>query len=228
MDEVKDICILLFVKYPENGNVKTRIATDLDETVVRELYMNFVQDSLALIETLRLPFFICFFPETAQDKMRAWLGEQYHFMPQKGNDLGERMKNSFLQTFTEGFNTVVLLGSDTPDLPVHFIKQAIQALRTNDVVLGPSSDGGYYLIGCTKNSYSPVFFENIHWSTNTVFQETMSIFERLQKKILVLPEWYDIDTVEDIRDFIKRNVQPNSFSRTLTYLKNKEYLFEKQ
>ena len=225
MDEVNDICILLFVKYPEKGNVKTRLAKTLDETVVRELYQNFVYDSLDLIESLHLPFFICFSPETAQDKMRAWLGELYHFIPQEGNDLGERMKNSFLQTFTEGFNTVVLLGSDTPDLPVHFIKQAIQALRTNDVVLGPSSDGGYYLIGCTKKSFSPDFFNNIQWSTNTVFQETLSIFKRLQKKAYVLPEWSDIDTVEDIQRFIKRNDHIDFFSHTMAYLKKQEISF---
>ena len=227
MNEVKDTCILLFVKYPENGNVKTRIATDLDETVVRELYMNFVQDSLALIETLRLPFFICFSPETAQDKMRAWLGEQYHFMPQKGNDLGERMKNSFLQTFTEGFNTVVLLGSDTPDLPVHFIKQAIQALRTNDVVLGPSVDGGYYLFGCKKDVFSPTFFQGIHWSASTVFQETITVLKHNKKTVHILPEWADIDTIEDIYAFITRN-KGTSFSRTMTYLSSHHHLFEKR
>ncbi|MCX6665277.1 MAG: TIGR04282 family arsenosugar biosynthesis glycosyltransferase [Euryarchaeota archaeon] len=227
MDEIKDACILLFVKYPKNGNVKTRLATNLDETVVRELYTNFVQDSLKLIESLHLPFFICFSPKTAYDEMRAWLGKQYHYLPQKGNDLGERMKNSFLQTFAEGFNTVVLLGSDTPDLPVYFIKQAIRALRTNDVALGPSVDGGYYLFGCKKDGFSPTFFEGIHWSTSAVFQETIAVLKRNKKTVHILPEWSDIDTVEDIYAFIKRN-KGTSFSRTMNYISNHKNLFEKR
>ena len=104
------------------------------------------------------------------------------------------MKKAFLTAFDDGFDSVVLIGSDSPDLPQAYIKLAFSALKTNDVVLGPSSDGGYYLIGMTQN-YD--IFENIPWSTSKVFEKTIEKIDKLGLKIKTLSVLYDIDTNED-------------------------------
>jgi glycosyltransferase A (GT-A) superfamily protein (DUF2064 family) len=139
-----DTCILLVIKYPEKGKVKLRLSKALDEDIVLEMYRCFVQDTLTTVKKINVPFFICFHPPDAQGKFQSWLGSTLLFLPQKGKDLGERMKNSFTDVFTKGYQKAILMGGDSPDLPVGFIKQAIITLQTKDVVLGPTRDGGHY------------------------------------------------------------------------------------
>jgi len=142
-----DGCILFFVKYPEKGRVKRRLSADLDEAITVELYKNFILDLLSTLEKFGVEFRICFYPHNSQEKFMEWLGTQYSYIPQIGKDLGQRMKNSFIQTFAEGFHRVIIIGSDSPDLPGALIKKGFLSLKTHHAVVGPSFDGGYYLIG---------------------------------------------------------------------------------
>lgn len=223
MNDNSNTCILIFVKYPKDKQIKTRLAADMNETIVVDLYKRFVLDTLSTVKQAHVPFFICFHPKKSQGEMVRWLGDRYQFIPQKGRTFGERMTHGFQDAFARVFKNVVLIGSDSPDIPGIFLREAIQSLNTHDVVIGPSRDGGYYLIGCTTNSFSPLFFQGIHWSTETVFQETTTIFKKMKKTYHVLAEWNDVDTVEDLRSLIRRNTRTAfQSSHTMAFLKKQK------
>jgi rSAM/selenodomain-associated transferase 1 len=219
MNEVMDNCVLFFVKYPVQDKVKTRLAAELGGQVVVELYKNFVLDTLSTIRRLNVPFRICFHPESARDKMKGWLGEQYAYIAQQGSSLGQRMKNALAQTFKENYSRAILIGSDSPDLPAVFLIQALQSLESHHAVIGPSSDGGYYLIGFSKAHFVPDAFDGISWSTENVFQQTIDVLEGHSSNVHVLPQWFDVDTPVDLRELINRN-RNTAFdkSKTFTYL----------
>jgi len=214
-----DGCILFFVKYPEEGQVKSRLAVDLKEISAVELYRNFVIDLLCQLRDLGIIFHICCFPETAIGRFAAWLGNCYVFMPQRGNDLGARMSNSFSQAFLGGFRRVIVIGSDSPDLPGSFVKEALSSLATHDSVIGPTADGGYYLIGFRDDTFCSEALVDIAWSTNTVFPRTLHILRKAGHKTRVLPRWNDIDTLADLKGLVQRNRKTAfSSSKTMGYL----------
>ena len=196
---LKDRCLLFFVKNPERGKVKSRLAADIgDESAVR-LYKGLVTRMLSTLKGGTFPLYICFFPETAWKPIENWLGKKYRYIPQNGKDLGERMRNSFIDGFTMGHKRVVLIGSDIPDLPIKYIEEAFESLREMDAVIGPAYDGGYYLIGFKDKTFSPQVFEGIAWGTKSVFDETMKKLRRFRRAVHTLPRLRDIDTVEDLR-----------------------------
>ena len=116
-------------------------------------------------------------------------------------DLGERMKNAFMEAFDSGFKRVVLIGSDIPGLTLEFIEEAFTSLKEKDVVIGPSFDGGYYLVGFRDKKFSPQVFKGIPWSTERVFEETMKILEREGLTVHALKPLRDIDKIDDLREF---------------------------
>lgn len=208
-------CVLFFVKYPEPGQVKTRLANQLGNELASCLYASFVLDILCPLNALNANFKICYSPPDAEEKFRQWLGSDYSLVPQSGVDLGERMKNAFVDAFAGGANKAILIGSDTPDLPTDFLEVAISALTTYDVTLGPSYDGGYYLIGFNKNTFEPSVFEDVEWSTNVVLQKTLDKLADIGRGVYLLPEWCDIDTAADLNSLMVRN-RETSFNDSLT------------
>ena len=222
-----DRCVLFFMKYPEEGQVKTRLAKDIGAVMAFELYKNFVVDVLSVLEKIDIHFWICFYPADSRQELAKWLGEQHHYVPQSGEDLGERMKNGFIRAFAAGYRRVIITGSDIPDLPGGFIKEAFSSLQTDDTVIGPAPDGGYYLIGFRSDTFLPEAFAGITWSTNTVFGETMNILVQSGRKIHILPEWSDVDTLDDLRKLVKRN-QDTEFrnSKTIACILQNEEAFK--
>ncbi|MDD5007717.1 MAG: TIGR04282 family arsenosugar biosynthesis glycosyltransferase [Syntrophorhabdaceae bacterium] len=215
--------IIMFVKVPEKGVVKSRLIASVGEGAARLLYQYFVDD---LIEMLRMggyPFVISFDPPDAMAEIRRWLGKKHIFIPQAGDDLGERMKNAFAGTFSEGVSSAVLIGSDSPDLTKEILAKAFAALDDHNTVIGPSHDGGYYLIGFNKNTFMPEVFNNIPWSTPEVFSRTMDILIKGNCRVHVLPEWRDIDTIDDLRALFS-NCAKTAFagSETMKYLRKKK------
>ncbi len=200
----RDALILFFMKYPEPGEVKTRLATTIGQDKAAELYGHFVLDLLAKLESTQLSFAICFYPEQKKELLMEWLGEGYEYIPQKGADLGERMAAAFLDAFAGGHRRVILMGSDFPDLPRSFLEDALAALNTHDIVIGPAMDGGYYLIGFRKETFIQEAFEGMDWSTEGIFRQTLSILKAHRRRVYVLPVWNDIDTIEDVRQLIER------------------------
>lgn len=215
----QDALILFFIKYPEPGEVKTRLAETIGSEKAVQLCRNFILDLLAKLESTRLPFAICFYPEQKKASLMEWLGEGYEYIPQKGVDLGERMAAAFLDAFAGGYRRVILMGGDFPDLPRPFFEEALGALNTHDAVIGPAMDGGYYLIGFKEETFFRQAFEGIHWSTEGVFRQTLSILEAHRRRVYVLPAWNDIDTIEDLRQLIERSEDSGfTSSRTMSFL----------
>jgi rSAM/selenodomain-associated transferase 1 len=212
-------CLLFFVKYPQKGQVKTRLSAELDEDITVELYRNFILDLLSMLKGLRIKFQICFSPADSQKKFEEWLGTQYFYVPQQGDDLGQRMKNAFIHAFDQGFQRAVIIGSDSPDLPGDLINEAFLYLETHDAVIGPSTDGGYYLIGFSKAAFLPEVFEGIGWSTDMVLRKTLTILEKAGLKFRQLPAWRDVDTLDDLKDLVQRSHNKSfSSSRTMLYI----------
>jgi rSAM/selenodomain-associated transferase 1 len=217
-------CLILFVKWPEKGKVKSRLTVALDEDTVLNLYKCFVEDLLHTVKESGFQPVIAFYPADAGDRVGSWLGSEYRYVPQTGNELGERMKNTFQWAFSRGHSRVVLIGSDFPDLPAEIISDAFASLNNHDAAIGPAQDGGYYLIGFRNDAFSPRIFDNIPWSTSAVFARTIEILKEEGCNICELQLWKDIDRPEDIVDLIKRN-RGNAFmrSKTMTCLMRLEH-----
>jgi rSAM/selenodomain-associated transferase 1 len=194
-----DRCLLFFIKNPEKGKVKTRLASAIGDKMAVKLYKRFLLEMLFTLNEGTFIFYLCYSPESPLSSLKDWLGDRYLFMPQTGEDLGERMKNGFLEAISMNFKRVVLIGSDIPDLPLEFIEEAFHSLQEKDAVIGPALDGGYYLIGFRKETFSPRVFEGIRWSTESVFERTLNVLEQEGRTVHTLRALRDIDTVEDLR-----------------------------
>lgn len=193
-------CLLFFLKNPEKGRVKTRLASAVGDEVAVKLYRRFLLEMLFTLNQGTFLFYLCFYPENSLSDLKGWLGDDYLYMPQKGKDLGERMKNGFIEAFAMNFKRVVLIGSDIPDLPLEFIEEAFTSLQEKDVVIGPSFDGGYYLIGFKDKVFSLKVFEGIPWSTEKVFEKTMKVLKQEGLTVHTLQLLRDIDTIDDLRN----------------------------
>ena len=197
--KMDDRCLLFFIKDPEKGKVKTRLASAVGGEMAARLYKRFLLEMLSTLNKGTFLFYLCFYPADALEGLRNWFGKDYLYIPQRGEDLGERMKNGFMEAFDMTFERVVLIGSDIPDLPLEFIEEAFGSLNENDAVIGPSLDGGYYLIGFKDKKFSPRAFKRIPWSTDRVFEETMKILKREGLTVHTLQPRRDIDTIEDLK-----------------------------
>ena len=194
-----DRCLLFFIKYPEKGRVKTRLASAIGDRMAVKLYKRFLLEMLFTLNQGTFLFYLCYSPESPLSSLKDGLGDHYLYMPQSGENLGERMKNGFAEAISMNFKRVVLIGSDIPDLPLGFIEEAFTSLVEKDAVIGPSLDGGYYLIGFKDQTFSPRVFEGIHWSTGSVFEKTLRILKQEGLTVHTLQPLRDIDTVEDLR-----------------------------
>ncbi len=223
--------IILFVKAPVRGQVKSRLAASaLGDDATLELYRNFCLDILDTLKQTGIPVRICYYPPDSGNAVAGWLGPGQQYLPQEGRDVGERMDNAFRQAFSRGFSRVLLIGSDIPDLPAPLFSDAMAALLTHDAVIGPARDGGYYLIGFRNDTFAPGVFSGIAWSTGAVFEQTMAAFAHAGRRVHELPLWQDVDTIEDLKDLAARN-RRSAFraSRTMSFLAGiKDTLFSSE
>ena len=208
-------CVIMFVKSPERGMVKSRLAAALREDVVLDLYKCFVSDTMEMLAQGGYPLIIFFYPPESGQRIRQWLGDEHTLLPQSGNDLGERMKNAFKTVFSQGLSSALLIGSDSPDLPGLIIDEALISLKDHDAVVGPSYDGGYCLIGFRADTFLPCAFDKIPWSTPEVFVQTLDILGKADYRVHILPKWRDIDTHDDLKAFYYDN-RVSSFAKSLT------------
>jgi glycosyltransferase A (GT-A) superfamily protein (DUF2064 family) len=193
--------ILFFVKYPKLGKVKSRLSDKIDKKIVINLYRNFVEDLLDMLNKTDYSVIICYHPKDAIKNFKKWLGEKYQYI--KG--------------FGLGYKKLTVIGSDSPDLPKKIIDESFLNLKNNDSVIGPCEDGGYYLIGFNDNSFLPKVFDNIPWSTNVVYNKTISILDKTKQNVHILPTWYDVDTVDDLISIYKKNIN-TSFKNSNTMI----------
>lgn len=218
--KAEDRCLIMFVKFPEQGRVKSRLAKDLGAEAAANLYRCFVDDLSERFSKEPYKLCLAFHPTEKENEMREMLGDEFSCIPQTGDDLGERMKLAFLRCFSEGGRSVVLIGSDIPDLPARIVDEAFCALDEKDSVIGPAADGGYYLLGFKQDTFNANVFQGIPWGGETVFHDTMNLLRMAGAPVHVLPAWRDIDKYEDIAALIK-NSKDTSFanSKTMLYLK---------
>jgi rSAM/selenodomain-associated transferase 1 len=210
--------IILFIRFPERGRVKSRLAEDIGEENAWVLYQYFVLDLLETVSRVNCVLKIYYSPSEAGDGMKEWLGSGYSYMPQHGGDLGEKMRNAIEEVFRQGCDETVLIGSDIPDVP-HMLIERAYAFSRHDAVIGPSHDGGYYLIGFRKDTFLPEIFEGIDWGTEKVFGKTMELFTDSNYNVCILPLWQDVDRLSDLKALYERNINtPFAGSRTMAYL----------
>jgi rSAM/selenodomain-associated transferase 1 len=179
---------------------------------------------LSALQSAGSPIIICYYPEDALDTLKRTVGEGYAFKSQHGADLGERMARSITDAFAQGSDRAVVIGSDVPDLPEAFVQESFAALETYDSVIGPSFDGGYYLIGFKQESFLAEAFNGIEWGTNMVLTQTLGILRDHQRTAYLLPPLRDIDTVEDLKVFCEKHKNTSHCPQTMTYLNNSQVL----
>jgi hypothetical protein len=195
---LSDTAILVFAKFPEPGRVKTRLAREVGHAAALRLYRAFVGDLLDTLRQTGHPVAICHDPPPAGERMRDWLGPGYAYRPQNGADLGERMANALSSAFREGRKAAVLVGTDLPDLPGDIPSRAFAGLERTGAAIGPSPDGGYYLIGFAADAFRADVFRDIPWSTEVVFSRTRARMAENGLSPALLPVWNDIDTLADL------------------------------
>ena len=193
------IALAAMAKVPVAGEVKTRLCPPLRPEQAAELARCFLEDRVAQLGGLpasdRL---VAFTPPERAAELRALLPADVRLLPQRGADLGERMSRLLSDLLAEGYAGAIAVGTDTPTLPTAYLVEACEALRSGaaDVVLGPSEDGGYYLIGL--GAPAPELFVNMPWSTATVYAETLARAGATGRRTAILPRWFDVDRVPDL------------------------------
>jgi rSAM/selenodomain-associated transferase 1 len=220
-----DRCLAFLVRHPEPGKVKTRLAKKYGDAFAAELYGYFVEDLLEMLEPGNYHMKIFFTPAERNLEIRQRFGSRFSYLPQEGEDIGERMKNAFLCCFARGFTSTVLIGSDSPDLTMSVIEEAFMAIENGkDAVVGPAYDGGYYLIGFHAGMLDPAVFKDIPWGKSCVFEQTMKRLRDRGHRIHLAPTWHDIDTEEDLHDFHARHGHPaDSHLRTMAFLRGRSW-----
>lgn len=195
--------LILFVKAPRPGYVKTRLAADLGSEVAAAAYREMVEHLNAEIQPFA-PVLVCHSPDEARRELSAWLGTRHHYQPQGRGNLGQRMRRAFDAAFAAGHRRVVLIGSDCPTITAGELQSAFSKLKQCSVVLGPAVDGGYWLIGL--NHPQPALFSGIRWSSKSVLHQTTSQIRRLNLSVNFLALKNDIDTASDWTTYKSRPI----------------------
>lgn len=185
-------------KAPLPGQVKTRLCPPCTLEEAARLYRCFLLDTFELVGGLRgVTVTVAYFPPGAEEAFKSMVPSAFELMPQEGDDLGERLSRAFEQLFSLGYERVVAIGADSPTLPPAYIKQSFELLAGAELVLGPSADGGYYLIG--MKAFHPELFRGVAMGTEKVFSQTLERARRANLRVSFLPPWYDVDTQDDLK-----------------------------
>ncbi|MCX7701974.1 MAG: TIGR04282 family arsenosugar biosynthesis glycosyltransferase [Gemmataceae bacterium] len=183
----------LFAKWPRAGLVKTRLATALGTPLATRIADAFLRDAVIRFHEIAERQVIVFAPDEDRELFCNLAEGSWELEPQGPGDLGERLQRFFTRCLTSVGDVVIALGTDSPTLPVEFVSRAFDMLQSHEVVLGPATDGGYYLVGLSQPR--PEIFEGIAWSSADVLGQTI---DRLgDARVALLPVWYDVDTPED-------------------------------
>lgn len=185
--------LLIFQKNAKLGTVKTRLAATIGDAAAFEAYQLLVNYTHRVARKTPVQK-ILFFSNHLEDDLRGY-PQDYRFELQSGEGLGEKMSNAFQQLFKEGFDRLVIIGTDCAEITVEIINRAFEELEKNEVVIGPADDGGYYLLGMRR--FIPDLFEGIPWSTGKVTPMTIHYLTQNEVSFALLPTLSDVDLEED-------------------------------
>lgn len=195
---MKDSALIIMAKQPIIGKTKTRLSPPLSPEQATALYKALLLDTIALcsqVESVDLA--VASTPPDASDYFQHVSPAGTLILPAACEDIGGCLSLVLGELLDRGYQMVLAINSDGPSLPLSHIESALKFLKDSDLVLGPSEDGGYYLIGL--KTYYPALFEGIDWSTARVIGQTMNKASDLGLSIALLPNWYDIDTARDLQ-----------------------------
>lgn len=198
--------LLLFTRNPELGKCKTRLAATIGDQAALNIYKFLLKHTVNVTRDLKVDKEVHYSVNVRENDI--WDSSIYNKKTQKGEDLGARMYNAFSDGFKNNYERIIIMGSDLYDIQQKDIEAAFEALKTNDYVVGPAEDGGYYLLG--MNTLTASVFKNKRWGTATVLNDTLKDLEG--KKVKILYERNDIDYFEDIKDievfqqFLKKDI----------------------
>ena len=195
-------CVIVFAKNPVPNQVKTRLVPPLSPEQAAMLYTAFLIDWCETLAGLAdVDIVVAYTPPEAQSELQALIGDGVIYIPQVGDGLGERLVSATQWAAEHGYTKILIVGSDSPTLPISYISEAIILLDARDIVIGPSVDGGYYLIGFAVENLTktvPLVFSEIAWSTADVLRQTITRIQSTEATFGLLPPWYDIDNAEDL------------------------------
>lgn len=187
--------LLVFTKNPQLGTVKTRLAAKIGDENALLVHEALVGNTLQQVQKSTCDKVVYF--SSQLEVASPFRAHGFRQEIQAGDDLGERMKHAFSSEFPRGYTSIVIIGTDCPELDDCTISRAFELLEKKDVVIGPANDGGYYLLGL--NGFHSELFDGIAWSTSTVFQSTIDKINRFELSVAFTPEMCDIDTFEDLK-----------------------------
>lgn len=189
---------IVMVKAPRPGFVKTRLTPMLTAEEASQAAICFAQDVVAGAQRAVGSVIIAYTPHTGRALLEPLLPSGLHWVEQRGEDLGERLERVVQYAGRIGYDPLIITGADSPTLPVSFISSALEALTSSnaDVTLGPTDDGGYYLVGLRAECRN--LFEGVEWSTSLAYWQTAANVLRQGLRLHELPQWYDVDTPADL------------------------------
>lgn len=196
MQNTTERLLLIFIKNPQKGKVKTRLAATLGNEKALAIYKQLLNHTHQVVQSVQADkqlWYSDFIPESDD-----WDDTQVKKRIQHGNDLGQRMKVAFKRAFENNKSKVVIIGSDCAQLQPRHLEQAFDALKNNEAVIGPARDGGYYLLG--MNRFIPALFNGKPWGEDAVLKQTITDFQRQNIKYKLLEKLNDIDTEKDWHD----------------------------
>ena len=183
--------LIVFIRNPELGKVKTRLAKEVGAEMALRIYISLLNYTKEVSQKVNADRYLFYYENIIED---AWPKEKFHKRVQEGNDLGENMKIAFREVLLD-HEKAVIIGSDCPQISVTLVESALDHLENYDIVLGPSLDGGYYLLGMKK--CHEFLFNNIPWSTTTVLSKTIELIKENNMSVHILEELSDIDHKKD-------------------------------
>lgn len=201
---------MIFIKNPELGKVKTRLAKSIGHEKALNVYHLLLDHTLKITSTIKTDKAVFYSDYINENDI--WREGEFKKLLQKGEDLGEKMSNAFINAFKMGYKRVVIIGSDCFELNEGILNNAFKILEENEVVIGPANDGGYYLLGLQK--YYKQFFENKTWSTENVLLETLHDLSNLNLSFKLLPTLSDIDEEKDLNNYPTILNNENKCSKT--------------
>lgn len=194
--------IIVFSRYPVPGTTKTRLARALGDLGAAEMQKKLTEHTISQVRKflqLEPIAVLVSYDGGSLEQIQEWLGPDFTYQDQGSGDLGQRMEKAFRTAFKQKYKRIVIIGTDCPGLQARHMTQAFESLRHNDLVLGPATDGGYYLIGLSRCETS--LFKEVPWGTDTVLTKTLNLAKQNGLSIDLLEILSDVDRPEDLKHF---------------------------